>query len=169
VSGQTRKADDLASAAQTTPAHDWRAWVGLLARLVLGITYLVAGIDKGVNLEQTKRATRAFQILPYDLANLWGTFMPFLEVVLGVLLIIGLLTRFTAVLGGLLMVAFIIGIASVWARGISIECGCFGGGGASATTHYPVDLLRDTGLLLCAAWLVLWPGTRLSLDGRLWG
>ena len=86
-------------------------WVGLAARLILGVTYLVAGVLKARELEVTRMDTRAFRILPHDLADIWGTFMPFLEIILGVLLIAGLLTRMTAVLGGLLMIAFIIGIA----------------------------------------------------------
>jgi uncharacterized membrane protein YphA (DoxX/SURF4 family) len=96
--------------------------------------------------------------------------MPFVEIFLGVLLIIGLMTRMTAVLGGLLMIAFIIGISSVWARGIVIQCGCFGNSGKLPTTAaYKWDILRDVGLLICAAWLVVWPRTKLSVDRALWG
>lgn len=145
-------------------------WIGAAARLILGITYLVAGVLKARELEATRMDTRAFQILSYDLANIWGTFMPFLEILLGVLLIAGLMTRMTAVLSGLLMIAFIIGISSVWARGIVIQCGCFGNNGKLPTTAaYKWDILRDVGLLLCAAWLVIWPRTKLSLDRALWG
>lgn len=144
-------------------------WIGVLARLILGVTYLVAGFDKGTHLAQTQQATRAFQLLPYGLANAWGIFMPFLEIILGLLLIVGLLTRWIAVVGGLLMIVFIVGIASVWARGISIDCGCFGGGGAASTTAYPMDIARDVGLLLCAVWLIVFPTTKLSADKLLWG
>ncbi|WP_211841598.1 DoxX family protein [Rudaeicoccus suwonensis] len=161
-----------ASSVTTTPwmRRPAAELLGLLARLILGITYLVAGVIKIQQLEQTRMDTRAFRILPYDVANLWGTFMPFLEIVLGVLLIAGLLTRMTAVVGGLLMIAFIIGIVSVWARGIVIQCGCFGHSGSLPTTAaYKWDLLRDIGLLICALWLVLWPRTRVSADRALWG
>ncbi|WP_212755934.1 MauE/DoxX family redox-associated membrane protein [Flexivirga aerilata] len=151
-------------------SHPVTEWIGVAARLILGITYLVAGVLKARQLETTRMDTRAFQILPYDVANIWGTFMPFLEILLGVLLIIGLLTRMTAVLGGLLMIAFIIGIASVWSRGIIIQCGCFGSNGKLPTmSAYKWDILRDVGLLLCAVWLVIWPRTKLSVDRALWG
>lgn len=145
------------------------AWVGVLARLILGFTYLTAGVDKVQNLALTQQATRAFQILPYDLANAWGVFMPFFEIILGVLLIIGLLTRWTAIAGGALMAVFIAGIVSVWVRGISIDCGCFGGGGTTGETAYGLDIARDTGLLACAVWLVVFPLTKLSADRALWG
>ena len=48
-----------------------------------------------------------------------------------------------------------------WARGLSIDCGCFGGGGAvdGGQTAYGRELLRDTGFLLLAGWLVVRPRT----------
>ena len=55
--------------------------------------------------------------------------LPFVEIVLGVLLVLGLFTRPAAIVSTLLMVAFIIGISQAWARGLTIDCGCFGGGG----------------------------------------
>ena len=117
--------------------------VGLLARLVLGGVVLVAGYV--------------------------GYALPVLEVAVGLLLVLGLFTRGSAVVGGVLMVVFIIGIGSAWARGLSIDCGCFGDGGtiAAAQTQYPEEIARDVGLLLCAAWLVLRPRTALSLERRL--
>ena len=147
----------------------WKDWVGLLCRLVLGVVMLAAGVPKALNIAETQQVTRAYQILPYELANAWGMVMPFVEVVIGVLLILGLMTRLAAVVAGLLMIAFIIGIVSVWVRGIKIDCGCFGGGGAVDDPKYGVELLRDTALALTAGWLVARPWSRFSLDRRLFG
>ena len=61
-----------------------------------------------------------------------GHLLPVLEVVVGLCLVLGLLTRGAAVVSALLFVAFIVGIASAWARGLQIDCGCFGGGGTTA-------------------------------------
>jgi hypothetical protein len=60
-----------------------------------------------------------------------------------------------------------VGIASAWARGLSIDCGCFGGGGQLGPGRHPnyaPEILRDVGLLLVAAFLVSWPRTRLAID-----
>ena len=143
--------------------------VGLLARLVLGGVVLVAGLLKVGHLETSARAVRAYQLLPYDVAGYVGYALPVLEVAVGLLLVLGLFTRGSAVVGGVLMVVFIIGIGSAWVRGLSIDCGCFGDGGtiAAAQTQYPEEIARDVGLLLCAAWLVLRPRTALSLERRL--
>ncbi len=143
--------------------------VGLLARLVLGGVVLVAGLLKVGQLETSARAVRAYQLLPYDVAGYVGYALPVLEVAVGLLLVLGLFTRASAVVGGLLMVVFILGIASAWARGLSIDCGCFGQGGtiAAAQTQYPQEIARDVGLLACAAWLVRRPRTLLALEGLL--
>ena len=54
-----------------------------------------------------------------------------------------------------LLVAFIVGIGSAWARGLQIDCGCFGGGGfdENAADDYPWDIARDVGLLALSVWL----------------
>jgi uncharacterized membrane protein YphA (DoxX/SURF4 family) len=145
---------------------DWRDAVGLLARLVLGIVLIVAGGLKVGHLETSARSVRAYQLLPYDVAGIVGYGLPVLEIAIGLLLVIGLFTRMSAVVGGLLMVVFIIGIASAWARGLSIDCGCFGKGGtiAASQTQYPQEIARDVGLFACAAWLVIRPRSVLGLD-----
>ncbi len=148
-------------------------WFGLAARLVLGVVWLVAGGLKIPYLEESVLAVRGYQILPYDLAVVVGYLLPFVEVILGVLLILGLFIRPAAVLSGLIMLAFVIGIAQAWARGLAIDCGCFGGGGAialeEAQAKYPWDIARDLGLMLLAAWLVFRPRSRFSLDRKLFG
>ena len=143
--------------------------VGLLARLVLGGVVLAAGLLKIGHPETSARAVRAYQLLSYDVAGSIGYALPILEIAVGVMLVLGLFTRVNAVIAGVLMVAFIFGIASAWARGLSIDCGCFGKGGtiAASQTQYPQEIARDVGLLLCAAWLAVRPRTAYGLDHTL--
>jgi len=145
--------------------------IGLLARLILGVVLIVAGGLKVTSPAASARAVNAFQILPYDFAGYVGYALPVVEILVGLLLVAGLFTRLSAAVGGLLMLAFIIGISSAWARGLTIDCGCFGGGGtiAASQTQYLADVLRDTGLTACAAWLVVRPRTAYSLDHHLFG
>ena len=146
-------------------------WVGLVARLVLGVVLVVSGYLKVGSLESSAEAVRAFKILPYDLANLVGYVLPVLELAIGALLVLGLFTRISGIAGALLMVAFLIGIVSVWVRGISIDCGCFGGGGVVAPedTNYLWDVVRDVGMVLCGVWLAVRPRTPASMDRWLFG
>jgi hypothetical protein len=64
------------------------------------------------------------------------------------------------------MFAFMIGISQAWARGLSIDCGCFGGGGQvePGEADYLTPLLRDTGLTLLAVYLTFFPHTKFGLD-----
>lgn len=141
----------------------------LLARFVLGVTLLVAGLLKVTRLDASVQSVRLYQLLPWELTSVVGAALPIVEIALGLLLITGTFTRLTAVLGSLLMVAFIVGIASVWARGISIDCGCFGDGGAieASQTQYPLEIARDAGLLLAGVWAAWRPRSPFAVDNWL--
>lgn len=145
--------------------------LGLLARLVLGGALLLAGGLKIGNPSGSARAVQAYDVLPFEVARVVGYGLPYVEVILGLLLVLGLFTRASAVLGGLLMVVFVVGIAQAWARGLTIDCGCFGGGGqvAADQTEYGTEILRDIGLALCGAYLVMRPRTFAGLDRALLG
>ncbi|WP_375425187.1 MauE/DoxX family redox-associated membrane protein [uncultured Friedmanniella sp.] len=140
-------------------------WVSTAARLVLAGVFVVAGVTKAVDPLGSVAAVRAYRLLPAALETPVGWGLPFLEIVLGLLLGVGVGTRLTAGVAGVLLVGFLGGVASAAARGLSIDCGCFGGGGAVAAgqTHYTGEILRDTGLLLLALWLVVRPASRGAL------
>ncbi|GAA1476282.1 DoxX family membrane protein [Nocardioides aestuarii] len=148
-----------------------RDWVGLLARVVTGGVWVVAGALKLPDPAASVRAVRAYDLLPEAVVPTVGHLLPVVEVVVGLLLLLGLLTRPAAVVSSLLFVAFVVGISAAWARGMSIDCGCFGGGGfdADAREKYPWEIARDVGLLAASAWLVVRPSSHLSLDRRLLG
>ena len=140
--------------------------IGLLARLFLGAVLIYAGAVKVGKPLTSERAVQAFEIFPTDLAGYIGLALPFVEILLGALLILGLFTRPVAIVSTLLMVAFIIGIAQAWARGLTIDCGCFGGGGqvAAGETKYGTDIARDATFALAGAWLWWRPRSLASLD-----
>jgi uncharacterized membrane protein YphA (DoxX/SURF4 family) len=145
-------------------------WLGVLARLVVGTVWVVAGALKIPDPTESVRAVRNYRILPEAAVPLVGHSLPVLEILVGVCLLLGLLVRANAVLSCVLLLAFIAGIASAWARGLSIECGCFGGGGGTLEDYaskYPWEIARDVGLLLASGWLVLRPRSPWALDNRL--
>jgi uncharacterized membrane protein YphA (DoxX/SURF4 family) len=141
-------------------------WFGLVARLVTGGVWIVAGALKLPYPADSVRAVRAYDLLPEAVVPAVGHLLPVVEVVVGLCLVLGVLVRTTSVVSALLFVAFIIGISSAWARGLSIDCGCFGGGGEipDAAAKYPGEIARDVGLLALSAWLVVRPRSRLALD-----
>jgi uncharacterized membrane protein YphA (DoxX/SURF4 family) len=142
-------------------------WLTVAARLFLAYVWFDAGWPKFTDSAGTVRSVRAFQILPEALVPAFGYTLPIVELALGVLLLLGLFTRLSAVATGLLMLVFIGGIVSAWTRGLSIDCGCFGNTGSYVPDPVPGyirDLLRDTGFLACAAFIALWPRTPLAVD-----
>ena len=141
-------------------------WIGLLARLILGGVLFIAGYLKVGSPDKSQMAVRAYELLPISVANLFGLVLPFFEVAIGALLILGSLTRVMAALGGFTMVIFIIAISQAWARGLNIDCGCFGGGGAvePGQTKYLQEILRDLGLAFLAGYLIRYPVTKFSVD-----
>lgn len=144
----------------------WQRAISLAARLGLGGVLIFAGALKIADPQQAALAVQAYQILPTQLAEMVGYGLPLVEVGLGVLLILGLGTRLAAVASGALMTAFVVGVLSAWARGLSIDCGCFGGGGAvpeGEANYWPV-LLRDGFFVLMAGWLVAFPASFVALD-----
>lgn len=145
------------------------AWVGLLARLVTGGVWIVAGGLKVTEPDASIAAVRAYQLLPSSVAEAVGLALPAVEVAVGLALVVGVLTRAAAVASALLFAAFIVGIASVWARGIEIDCGCFGGGGADpgASSAYPWEIARDAALLAASLLVAGVRRTRLALDSVL--
>jgi len=135
--------------------------VGTVARLGLAAVFLVSGVLKAVDPDAAYVAVRAYDVLPKAGVALVAGILPWLEVVLGLLLLVGLATRVVAVASAGLLVVFIAGVTQAWAHGLSIDCGCFGGGGAvdPGQTTYGLELLRDAGFLLMAAWLIVRPRT----------
>jgi uncharacterized membrane protein YphA (DoxX/SURF4 family) len=143
----------------------------LLARLIVGGVLLVAGGLKVTKPTESANATAAYKILPTEMAHIVGYALPWLEVAIGLLLILGIMVRQAAIVAGLIMVVFIGAIASVWARGLLIDCGCFGGGGVidpslAAQVHrtYFIEIMRDLGLALCALYLYFFPYGKFGIE-----
>ena len=130
-------------------------WLGLLARLATGGVWIVAGALKIPDPAASVQAVRAYRLLPEAVVPTVGQLLPVVEVVVGLALVVGLLTRTMAVVSAVLFVAFIIAIASAWARGLTIDCGCFGGGGydPDAAEKYPWEIARDVALLAAAVFV----------------
>jgi len=141
-------------------------WIGLFARLILGGVLFIAGYLKVSAPDKSQMAVRAYEMLPISVANALGLILPFAEVAIGALLVLGALTKYMAALGGFTMIIFIVAISQAWARGLNIDCGCFGGGGevAPGETKYLQEILRDTALALLAGYLIRYPVTKFAVD-----
>jgi len=145
----------------------WQPWLSTAARLFLAGVFIWAGWPKLIDSEGTVRSVRAFKLLPEALVPTFGYALPVLELVLAGLLVAGLFTRVAALATAAMMVIFLFGIGAAWARGLSIDCGCFGNAGtlvADPVSGYVRDIFRDLGFLIVAVALARWPRAALSAD-----
>lgn len=141
-------------------------WVSTLIRLVLAGVFISAGLLKVVDPQSSVQAVRGYELLPLAWTTVIGHALPFVEIALGLLLVAGVFTRQVAIVSAGLLSAFIAAVVSAAARGLTIDCGCFGGGGtvARGDTAYGTEIARDFLFLALALWLVWRPRSRLSLD-----
>ncbi|MSO42920.1 MAG: DoxX family membrane protein [Candidatus Planktophila sp.] len=143
----------------------------LISRLVVGAVLLIAGGLKAFVPAEAASAVSAYKILPTQIAHIVGYALPWLEIAIALLLIIGISIRMAAIVAGGIMILFIGAIASVWVRGLLIDCGCFGGGGVidlskAAAVHrtYALEIARDCGLALMSLYLYFFPYGLLSVE-----
>ncbi|HEX5407609.1 MAG TPA: MauE/DoxX family redox-associated membrane protein [Pseudonocardiaceae bacterium] len=143
--------------------------IGLVVRLGLAAVWLISGAIKVADTNQTYAAVKAYQVLPAGLVSPVAGALPFVELAFGLLVLVGVGQRLMGALSAVLLLVYIAGVAQSWARGLTIDCGCFGGGGqvAAGQTQYPQEILRDTGFLLLALWLAIRPRSLFSMDGWL--
>jgi uncharacterized membrane protein YphA (DoxX/SURF4 family) len=143
-------------------------WSATVGRVILGGVFVVAGASKLPDPDAAVRAVRAYRLLPEWLVAPVAFGLPVLEIAVGLALLAGVFVRTAALASAVLLVVFLVGVGSAWARGLQIDCGCFGGGGevARGETAYPAEVLRDVALLLVALALAWRPRSRLALGGR---
>ncbi|OLT29144.1 DoxX family protein [Nocardiopsis sp. CNR-923] len=163
---------DTAETTSAPPARDrtptWRTvqpWLTLACRVGLAVVLITAAVSK-YPPALSVQAVEAYDLLPTDLARLIGYTLPLFELALAVLLLVGLATRYAAAATTLLMIVFIAGIVSAMARGLSIDCGCFGGGGQvdPEETTYGLSIARDIGFAALGAFIAVWPRSPFALD-----
>jgi len=145
----------------------WQPALSTAARLFLAAVFVWAGWPKLLDPAGTVRSVRAFRLLPEAVVPAFGHLLPVVELAIAVLLVLGLLTRWAALATAGLMVMFLFGIAMAWARGLAIECGCFGNTGSLVVDPVPGyvrDILRDTAFLAAALFLARWPRGLLDAD-----
>ena len=144
-------------------------WLTLLARLILAGVLLAAGWIKAMKPSEAAASVRVYEILPVNIANTFGYILPWIEIGIALLLIVGIWTRWSSIAAGALMVLFVIAIAQAWARKLPINCGCFGNGGITADgkVHawtYATEIIRDIGLILLSIFITYFPNGKFALD-----
>ncbi len=97
----------------------------MICRIFLGFMFIYASLDKIMNPEEFAKQIGFYKVLPFGLENLLAIILPWVELIVGICLIAGLLVDGATVLSILMMLVFILAISQAMLRGIDITCGCF--------------------------------------------
>ena len=97
----------------------------MVCRIFLGFMFIYASLDKIMNPEEFAKQIGYYKALPFGLENLLAIVLPWVELIVGICLIAGLLVDGATVLSILMMLVFILAISQAMLRGIDITCGCF--------------------------------------------
>lgn len=101
-------------------------WLLLLFRVIVGGVFIWAGALKIADPLGFAQSIKNYQVVPHTLAFLISIVLPWVEVLSGAFLIIGVFKRSSALLISLLLIGFIGLVALALVRGIDTSCGCFG-------------------------------------------
>ncbi len=135
----------------------------LACRFVPAALFLWAGFAKAFDRQGSILAVDAYDVLPRSLVEPVATLLPWIEMTVALLLILGLFVRFAGVATAVLAGVFIVGMAQAKARGLAIDCGCFGGGGPGQGVTW-WEIFRDVGIMAAGIVLALYPHGPLQLD-----
>lgn len=124
------------------------------SRIILGIVFIYASCDKILHPAAFAKIIYNYKILPDELINLSAIFLPWLELTIGSLLIIGIWLPGSVFIGNILLIIFFSALMYNKARGLDISCGCFSTsqGEAPESTLY---LLRDFSFVVIAVYLFI--------------
>lgn len=118
-----------------------------VSRWILGIVFVYASYDKILDPKAFAEVIYNYQILPDILINICALVLPWLELALGICLIMGLMMPGTVLMVNLLLILFIGALFFNLYRGLDVSCGCF----STALDDRPVDIwtvARDASFLL---------------------
>jgi putative oxidoreductase len=140
-------------------AHPYTALIG---RMLLGAIFIYAGLCKIFNPEQFAQAVMNYRIVPLVSVNLFAIVLPWLELVSGIFLLVGFLSRGSIAMITVLMALFLGAIGSVLLRGLDISCGCFSPDGVYKITIF--YFIRDLLLFAFALQVLCYDRGILSVD-----
>ena len=135
--------------------HDLIVPIGFLTlRLVVGCTFIWAGLAKMPELELFAQVVRSYDVVPEPLAVPLALALPWIEVSTGLCLVIGLWIRYSAMIVVLLMLSFMGALAWGLYYGADLPCGCFGFDDDLRNVSITEALVRNAFILAAASSLV---------------
>ena len=144
-------------------------WLTVRVQIALGVFFVAAALPKVVDPPGFAHMVYNYRLVPGALVNLMGLVMPWLELLAGLALILGIWTRTSAALIGALLGVFIVAISVNLARGNAIDCGCFDLTAAGKSVEERIAdmrwvVVRDVGMLAMVAQILWATGRRQAAN-----
>jgi len=137
-------------------------YLSLITRLVVGVVFIYAAMDKIALPAQFARIVYNYHMVPGDLINMMAVIMPWLELICGVSVILGLYKEGGLLILNILMVVFMIAITVNIIRGVDLECGCFTVSSKARGSALSL-LFRDLGLFVLSLYALINRSSRFQL------
>jgi putative oxidoreductase len=133
-------------------------WLTVRVQIALGAIFIVAALPKIQDPPSFAHMIYNYRLLPAGLINISALLMPWVEIVAGLLLVLGIWVKPARNVVAALLVVFMIAISINLFRGNAVDCGCFNVADANKTWDERIRdmwmvILRDTGMLLMVAQL----------------
>jgi uncharacterized membrane protein YphA (DoxX/SURF4 family) len=136
------------------------SWVELAVRWVLGLIFIYASFYKILSPADFAKILYGYDLFPAALINLIAITLPFIELISGLALILGIVPESTSLIVIVMILAFIVALSINLVRGYEFDCGCFSAGETGYTTSAWVSLARDILFLAMGLQVFLYRGTR---------
>jgi uncharacterized membrane protein YphA (DoxX/SURF4 family) len=133
-----------------------------LGRVLVGAAFLWAAVTKLSDFPTFAEEIANYQVLPASLVPWFAATLPGVELLTGVLLIVGYWARTSAAIVTVLLLVFIVALSQALLRGIDLRCGCFGGSDAATWG----TVVRDLVMLVPAAAVTFAGAGRWALEGE---
>ncbi|MBI3258151.1 MAG: DoxX family membrane protein [Ignavibacteriae bacterium] len=142
--------------------------LALAIRLVLGCIFIFAAAGKIADPDTFAKSISNYHLIPNFALNIMALTMPWIELLTGIFLIIGVRLRASsAIISGMLII-FLIAIISAILRGYNIDCGCFAqtsqSAAATATKVGWKKVLEDTAMLVGGLYIFFFPNKHYTFD-----
>ncbi len=139
------------------------SWIELAARWILGLTFIYASYHKILAPADFAKIIYGYDLFPYGAINLIAIVLPFIELIAGLALILGIYPRSAALIINGMLVAFIVVLSINLIRGLEFDCGCFSVKESGYFSSAKPTLVRDFIYLILGGYIFLFNGARTRI------
>ena len=143
----------------TIPKNEY---LNLIIRIVVGGIFIFTGLGKITNVPLFVREISNYDMLPYQVINVFAIILPWVELFAGVLFVFGIRIKANIILISSMLLMFNFAVAVAWIRGLDISCGCFS---TMATQKVGITKLAENFAVLSAlVFMYFFPNNKFSID-----